>query len=248
MVVSPQHHQAVWSEQRVQGLREGVGERCIGPVGRPKPAEHVGLELRLRRRRAQPLKGRLDLHAATLARQGQERRFRGALAQPQLRQVPLTVHDPRVVRLGEVVIVARDPEDRNDGHTTLTLEPAGERDRRKRLVDRVQGTREQPRLLTGGDGEDGSLGETLAARSRQRRRDHRGRDPARRNPPLRHHERREQRRDDPRYHASPVSPNTCAWNVRTCVSGSRQASLASPALRQTAARNASGPQWCSRAT
>src|SRR6185312_4512090 len=55
-----------------------------------------------------------------------------------------------VTGLGKVVIVSRYPENRNDWPLPLPLEYSGQPSSRKSLVDGIQGTSEQSRLLARG--------------------------------------------------------------------------------------------------
>ena len=170
-VVEPEHHEATVAEQRVQGVGEGIGEGRLRPIGGRQPGEDGTLEFAVGRAGSQLLEGRRHGVPAQLPPQRQLRRLGGALAQEDSRRFPAAVQEPRVVRFGEVVVVAGDPEHRNDRHAALLLEPAGQRDRGEGLVDRVERAREQTGLLARGDAQDLARGEAVAARSRQARGD-----------------------------------------------------------------------------
>ena len=123
-----------------------------------------------------------------------------------------------MVRLGEIMVVARHPEDGDHGGAPpFPLQAAGKGEARERFVDRVERAGEQPGLLAGRHGEDGGLGQPLARRTRQRRGNHLRRHPSRRNVALGQGERRDRRRSNPWHHdsriplpAPRVSENTSA--------------------------------------
>ena len=79
-------------------------------------------------------------------------------------RIDVDADDVRVVRLGPVVIVRGNPEDRNHGLAERGLESLGQADGCERLVEVVERPPEQRRLLTGGDHVTAELDEALQAR------------------------------------------------------------------------------------
>src|SRR5438067_2647389 len=155
-------------------MREGVGERGFRTIPPPQPFEHASLEFGVGRALLDLPQRVGDLRATRLARQRQHRSLGRALAQRYLSGLAVLVEEPGVIRLGEVVVVPRDPEHGDHRRAPLARDPPGERHRREGLIDGVQRTSEEPRLLAGRDDEYLTRGELIAPRPREGRRDHVG--------------------------------------------------------------------------
>ena len=208
-MVRTQHHQPPGPEQRVQCAGERVRQRGLGAVPSLEPLDHAGLEFGLGRAVLELGQRRDDLLTTGLPCDGDERRLGRPLAQYDLDQLTPGVQEPGVIRLGEIVVVPRDPEHRHDGHPPLPLEAARQRDRRQGLVDGVERPGEEPGLLAGREDQDVARREPIARRPRKRGRNHVRRYAPRYQPRLGEHERCDRRCHYPGHHASP-SPNTSA--------------------------------------
>ena len=94
------------------------------------------------------------MRGASGGRGGSAARYQGSVAS-----------DPaRLTRLGEIVIVAGYPEDRDHRPLPLPLQHSGQGGGRERLVDGVERAGEEPRLLASGDDEGAGLAETCQGR------------------------------------------------------------------------------------
>ena len=122
----------------MERIRPGVGEIRIRAVAGRKPLPHFRLALGIGQRSIEGGEGGLDVAAELLAKQRQLRGLMRPLAQHNVDYFPVLSQNRRVVGLGEIVIVARHPENRHDRQTPLRLEPARQRDRGEGFVNRVQ--------------------------------------------------------------------------------------------------------------
>ena len=95
-----------------------------------------------------------------------------ALAQRDLHRLSLATLNPRVIRLGKVVVVARHPEHGHHRHAAFSLQSLRQRDRRQRLVNGVERPREEHGLLPRGHGEHVARREAVAAGPGDHRREY----------------------------------------------------------------------------
>jgi len=145
------NHQAARREERLQGGGEGVGQVHLGPVGRGEPVERASREFSVRKARPQALERGRHFGPAGLAEEGQLRGAARPLPEHDGLEVARGVDHRRVIGLREVVIVARHPEHRDHGDLPLPLQALRDGNGGEGLVDGVERTGEEARLLPGGD-------------------------------------------------------------------------------------------------
>ena len=144
-------------EQLGDGAGEGRGDRRLRPVMPSQPIEGLVSELGRRQARAERVERGGDTLAERLAVHRGERRVGRARRQRRGHEGAVRRQPRRVARLREIVIVARDPEDRHHRARPLSLQHPGERRRGERLVHGVQRPGEEPGLLTAGHRERARL-------------------------------------------------------------------------------------------
>ncbi len=118
-----------------------------GQPGHGRVPGGAGRKRRRKQRQSFPGAGQL------LAVHRELRCIDGAFGETPADQAAITIDPPRDAGFAEVVVVAREPEDRHDGPLPRVFESRRQRARGERLVHGVERPRQQAGLLPGGDGE-----------------------------------------------------------------------------------------------
>ncbi len=171
------------SEKFGKGGAAGRREGRLGPEVCPQPLEHLGVPFEGGEVRGQRGQRRFNSGAERLAGHRPKRGLGRSIRQGLDVEGAVRAEPRGVIGLGEVVVVSRDPEERDHGAMPPSGQHLGERGGRQRLVDRVERPREERGLLPCSDDEHAGLGEARAQRGLPGARDdggqERGVEPAR---------------------------------------------------------------------
>ena len=141
--------QAEWTEQLGQSSGVGGGDGSLGAVVALEPS-HCGVaELGDGKVGGQLFQCRTDALAQVLLVHRREWRFGWAGRKAGGRHGPVGREPRRRARLGEIVIVTGEPENRHDGPLPAPLEQTREGHGAERLVNGIERSGEQARLLPG---------------------------------------------------------------------------------------------------